>query len=113
MFGAIPLAIFSNSARVITVSQFAELLAGFLAAGGDFAPGVAVLAWGAVAGQTPLMVSTGAVGATSGAGAAAGVGAALLAAGACAGCAAGAAVCVWPPALAAGAAPDDGAGFPG
>src|SRR6267154_255930 len=111
MFGAIPLAIFSNSARVITVSQFAELLAGSFAAAGDFVPGAAVLALGAVAGQTPLMVKTGAVGATSGADAAAGVGAALRA-GACAGCAAGAGVCVWPPVLVAGAAPDDGAGVP-
>src|SRR6202158_2529584 len=98
MFGAIPLAIFSNWARVMTVSQFAELLAGSFAAAGDFVPGAAVLALGAVAGQTPLMVSTGAVGATSGAGAAAGAG--------------GAGVCGWP-ALAAGAAPDEGAGVPG
>jgi len=111
MFGAIPLAIFSNSARVTTVSQFAELLAGSFAAAGDFVPGAAVLALGAVAGQTPLMVNTGAVGATSGAGAAAG--AALSAAGAWAAWAAGAGVCAWPLALAAGAAPDEGAGVPG
>ncbi|PYX59208.1 MAG: hypothetical protein DMG76_06370 [Acidobacteria bacterium] len=97
----------------MTVSQFAELLAGSLAAAGDFVPGAAVLALGTVAGQTPLMVSTGAVGATSGAGAAAGAGAALPAAGAWAGCAAGAGVCAWPPVLAAGAAPDEGAGVPG
>src|SRR5712664_1101512 len=109
MFGASPLAIFSNSARVMTVSQFAELLAGSFAAAGDFVPGAAVLALGAVAGQTPLMVSTGAVGATSGAGAAAAAGAA---AGAWAACAAGAGVWGWPPALAAGAAPDEGAGVP-
>src|SRR5258708_10962061 len=102
MFGAMPLAIFSNSARVMTVSQLAELLAGSFAAAGDFVPGAAVLALGAVAGQTPLMVSTGAVGATSGAGCAAG--AALPVAGAWAACAAGARVCAWPPALAAAAA---------
>src|ERR1700674_2500699 len=110
MFGASPLAIFSNSARVMTVSQFAELLAGSFAAAGDCVPGAAVLALGAVGGQTPLMVNTGAVGATSGAGAAAAAGAA---AGAWTAGAAGAGVWGCPPALAAGAAPDEGAGVPG
>src|ERR1700731_841843 len=113
MFGAIPLAILSNSARVMTVSQLAELFGGSFAAAGDFVPGAAVLVLGAGAGQTPLMVSTGAVGATSGAGAAAGTGAALPAAGAWAAGAAGAGVCAWAPAVAAGGAPHEGAGVPG
>src|SRR6267378_1731054 len=95
MLGAIPLAILSNSARVMTVSQLAELFGGSFAAAGDFVPGAAVLALGAAAGQTPLMVSTGAVGGTSGAGGAAGAG-----------------VCAWAPAVAAGGAPDEGAGVP-